>query len=91
MEHYDPEKTARVWQRVQSGGSYMPAPTPRPTPIPEDRTLPELIAGELEDAADIQRLARRFTGPERAQLLLMARQERAHAAFLRTLLPRPRR
>ena len=95
MEHYDPEKTARVWQRVQSSGGYgndsywnMPAPQP---PLPPEPTLEELIAGELEAAATYERLARRYTNPERTRLLQIARQERAHAAFLRALLPRGRR
>lgn len=95
MEYYDPEKTARVWQRVQSSGgyigeSYRNIPMP-PPPIPQDLTLEELIAGELEAAATYERLARRYTNPERARFLQIARQERSHAAFLRSLLPRPRR
>ena len=94
MEHYDPEKTARVWQRVQSGGymggGYWNTPTPQP-PIPPEPTLEDLIAAELEAAATYERLARRYTNPERNRLLLIARQERSHAAFLRTLLPRGRR
>lgn len=85
MDHYDAEKTARVWARVQAG------PAAPPPPIPQDRTVEDLIRQELADAADFQRLARRYTGPERSRLLQMARQEQNHAAFLRTLLPRPRR
>lgn len=91
MDHYDPEKTARVWQRVQSGSGYMGMPAPQPTPLPPDLTLEELIAAELEAAATYQRLARRYTNPERTRLLQIARQERSHAAFLRSLLPRGRR
>ena len=89
MEHYDPQKTARVWQWVQSGTGMNAAP--QPTSRPTEPTLEELIAAELEAAATYERLARRYTNPERSRLLMMARQERAHAAFLRTLLPRPRR
>ena len=87
MNHYDPQKTARVWQRVQSGS---PQPPP-PPPIPQEPTLEDLIAGELEAAATYERLARRYTNPERTRFLQIARQERAHAAFLRSLLARPRR
>lgn len=84
MDHYDPEKTARVWQRVQGIDSFVPPQTP----LPRDRTIEELIAGELADAAAFQRLARRYYGPERARLLQMARQEQAHAVFLRSLQTR---
>jgi len=87
MDHYDAEKTARVWARVQ-GRPDLPPPPP---PMPRDRTIEELIEQEQKDAADFQRLARRYTGPERVRLLQIAQQERSHAAFLRTLLPRPRR
>ena len=87
MDYYDAEKAARVFARVQ-GRPDLPPPPP---PIPRDPTLEELIAAELEAAATYERLARRYTGPERARLLQIARQERSHAQFLRTLLPRPRR
>ena len=84
MDHYDPEKTARVWQRVQNSADFLP-------PMPRDRTIEELIEEELEDAADFRRLARRYTNPERSRLLQMAQQEQHHAAYLRSLLPRLRR
>ena len=86
MDYYDAEKTARVFARVQGRPDLPP-----PLSIPRDRTVEELIEQEQKDAADFQRLAHRFTGPERTRLLQMAQQERSHAQFLRTLLPRPKR
>jgi GNAT superfamily N-acetyltransferase len=38
LNSFDPEKAARVWQRVQAQNH--PAPPP---PIREDRTIPEMI------------------------------------------------
>ena len=50
MERIDPGKAAAVWQRVHAS----------PPPRQENRNLPALIAQEMEDAAQLQQLARHF-------------------------------
>ena len=69
MEHFDTEKAARVWQRVQA-------------PQPEAEGLPALIAGELEDSATYLQLARRIGGKEGQVLRRLAEAEGSHAACL---------
>ncbi len=84
MTSFDPEKAARVWQRVQAQNH--PA---SPPPIREDRTLPEMIRLAQELADDYRRLALRYTSPERNRLLQLARQSREGAAFLQQLMLHP--
>ncbi len=84
MTSFDPEKAARIWQRVQAQNHSAPPP-----PIREDRTIPEMIhlAQELSDA--YRRLALRYTNPERSRLLQLSRQSREGAEFLRRLMLQP--
>lgn len=83
MTSFDPEAVARVWQRVQAGNQ------PLPPPIPEDRSLPELIRLSQDLAEEYRRLSLRYTNPERNRLLQMSRQEQNNAAFLRRLMLQP--
>lgn len=79
MKNYDPEKTARVFQRVRGE-------VPTPPAAPQDvRALPALIAGELSAAAAYRQLALQFTGEDAALLRKMSRQEQSHAACLKGL------
>ena len=74
MTAYDPEKAARVWQRVQGKG---------PAPGPETPDLPALIAEEWNDAATYLMLSRRFQGRDSALLRRLSQEEQSHAACLR--------
>ena len=73
MEHYDPQKAARVWQRVQ-------AEQPVVTPVSE---LQEMIEEEWQDAATYLQLSRKFQGSIRDTLQKMFREEQTHAACLK--------
>lgn len=73
METYDPDKAARVWQRVHNFG----------TPQTEYTSLPELIAEEWQDAAIYLNLSRRFPQKESRILRRLFEEERAHAACLK--------
>ena len=84
MTSFDPEKAARVWQRVQAQNH--PAPPP---PIREDRTIPEMIRLAQELAEDYHRLSLRYTNPEKNRLMQLSRQSREGAAFLRRLMMQP--
>jgi hypothetical protein len=86
LNSFDPEKAARVWQRVQAQNH--PAPPP---PIREDRTIPEMIRFAQELADDYRRLALRYTNPERSRLLQLSRQSREGAEYLRRLMLQPPR
>ena len=85
MHEIDPEKAARVWQRVQAQNHHIPSP-----PIREDRTMPEMIRLAQELAEDYRRLSLRYTNPERAKLLQMSQQAQNNAAFLHRLMMQPR-
>ena len=84
MTTIDPEKAARVWQRVQAQND--PAPPP---PIREDRTIPEMIRLAQELADDYRRLSLRYTNPEKNRLMQLSRQSRDGAEFLRRLMMQP--
>ena len=71
MQTIDPQKAARVWNRVQ-GNEEMPF-------------LPELIEQEWQDAVIYLALARRFQGRDSQLLRQLARQEQDHVACLRGL------
>ena len=85
MTSFDPEKAARVWQRVQAQNR------PVPPPIREDRTLPEMIRLAQELSDDYRRLALRYTNPERNRLLQLSRQSREGAEFLQRLMTQPQK
>ena len=79
MDHYDPAKAARVWQRVRSGSVQETAPE-----------LLMLIGEELAEAALYQKLSRHFSRSQSAVLRQIAQEDRSHAACLSgvyTLLP----
>lgn len=73
METYDPEKAARVWQRVRAT-----APAE-----PDSGNLLALIAGEWADAATYLYLSRGRQGKEAAALRRLFEEEQAHAACLK--------
>lgn len=79
MEIFDPEKAARVWQRVQ--GKATPAPEEKAPPC--SLGLSTLIAGEREDGEAYLTLSHRFRGKPSLILQKIAQQEQAHAACLR--------
>lgn len=71
MERIDPGKAAAVWQRVHAS-----------PPRQESRNLPALIAQEMEDAAQLQQLARHFPGTQES-LRQLIHQCRSRAACLK--------
>lgn len=73
MEGYDPEKAAKVWQRV----------TGERAGIFDAHSLLSMITEEWADAAAYQQLARRFHGKEAAALQALAQQAQSHAACLK--------
>ena len=73
METIDPEKSARVWQRVQGKIPMQP----------DSESLLALIQEEGKDAAIYLHLSRRYQGKESAVLRRMAEQEQTHAACLK--------
>jgi rubrerythrin len=73
MDRIDPQKVARVWQRVQTD-----MPVQNPT-----QGLLELIAHEWTDAATYLQLSRRFQGKDSVLLRKMAQQEQSHCACLK--------
>lgn len=73
METYDPEKAARVWQRVHAS-----APA-----IPDGSSLLALIAGEWTDAATYLYLSHGRQGKEAAALRRLFEEDQSHAACLK--------
>ena len=73
MEHYDPQKAARVWQRVQAQQPVITAAS----------ELQEMIEEEWLDAATYLQLSRKFQGNTRDTLQKMFRDEQTHAACLK--------
>lgn len=71
MENIDPEKAARVWQRVHA------------TATAEPESLQTLIAEEWADAVIYLHLSRAFQGSEQAVLRRMFEEEQAHLACLK--------
>ena len=71
MEHYDPEKAARVWQRVQA----------QPNPPREPESLCTRSAAENQAAAIFESLAQRTGKP--ALCRRMARECRRHSTWLK--------
>ena len=73
MPSIDPEKAARVWQRVRADTDM--------GLVPQD--LLALIAEEQNDATTYLHLSRRFQGSRGLLLREMAQQEQTHAACLK--------
>ena len=71
MDHYDPQKAARVWQRVHSGSSQETAPE-----------LLTLIGDELAEAALYQTLSHYFHRQQSTLLRQISLEDRSHAACL---------
>lgn len=76
MNTYDPQKAARVWQRVQSQ-------QPEPQIQPRERNIPALIMGEMTAATTYLHLARQMSAQQASVLQRLAREEQAHAACLK--------
>ena len=73
MESYDPQKAARVWQRVQAQ-----APVANP-----ELELQEMIREEMLDAATYAQLFRQLQGVHREKLQKLYRDEKTHVACLK--------
>ena len=71
MEHIDPAKAARVWQRVQGGQGWDP------------EELATMAVSEQADAATYLHLSRRFHGKEAAVFRQLYEQELSHAACIK--------
>ena len=71
MNTIDPQKAARVWQRVQGATR------------PSDRELLTMIAREWTDAATYLQLSRQFQGKDSANLRRLYDEEQAHTACLK--------
>ena len=71
MNTIDPQKAARVWQRVQGAAQ------------PKEQGLLTMIAREWTDAATYLQLSRRFQGKDSAALRRLYEEEQAHAACLK--------
>ncbi len=74
MNTYDPQKAARVWQRVQNT---------RPQEPRSQDNLKELIMNEWIAAATYAQLARQLPQEEGAVLQRLSREEHNHGACLR--------
>ena len=72
MNHFDPEKAARVWQRVQGSNADSAAVG-----------LQGLLMRAAGDAQVYQSLSRRYTGKASHILQQMAQQEQSHIACLK--------
>ena len=71
MNTIDPQKAARVWQRVQG------------TTQPSDRELLAMLAREWTKATTYLQLSRQFSGKESAALRRLYDQAQAHTACLK--------
>ena len=76
MHTYDPQKAARVWQRVQAGQE-----DPKQARLNDN--LQELIMNEWIAAATYLRLARQMQPKQAAVLQRLGTEEHAHAACLK--------
>lgn len=81
MNTIDPQKAARVWQRVQQSAPATPS-APAPQAI-DTEALQQMILQEWTDAATYLHLSRRLNGPQRAALYRMFQEEQTHAACLK--------
>ena len=73
MEKYDPQKAARVWQRVQSA---------QPQLI-DGASLLTLIKEEWQDASTYLQLSRRVQGTSKTLLFSLYQEEQTHVACLK--------
>ena len=73
MQAYDPEKAARIWDRVRQS----------PAAGLDVQKLPALINEERTDAALYLMLSKQFQGKQNLILRQMAEQEQTHAACLK--------
>ena len=76
MATYDPQKAARVWQRVQGEKENR-------EPERREDNLQELIMNEWVAAATYMQLARKMGQKEAAVLLNLAREEQNHLSCLK--------
>lgn len=76
MRPIDPQKEARVWQRVQGSRE-------APPDAPRDMNLQGLIMNEWTAAATYLQLARQVPAKEAAVLQRLFREEQTHAACLK--------
>lgn len=76
MNGYDPQKAARVWQRVQGQQEALKQTDP-------DDNLRELIMNEWIAASTYLKLARQMGAKEAAILQRLGREEQTHAACLK--------
>ena len=74
MNGYDPQKAARVWQRVQSAQQESAKP---------DENLKELIMNEWIAAATYAQLSRQLPQAQGQVLQRLSREEHGHGACLR--------
>lgn len=76
MHTYDPEKAARVWQRVQNQ-------KPDKIQPPREDNMAALIMAEWEQAATYLQLARQLPSRQASVLQRLSREEQAHGACLK--------
>lgn len=76
MNMIDPQKEARVWQRVQGYQAQQ-------APVPREENLQSLIMNEWTAAAIYLQLARQMPPKEAAVLQRLFREEQTHAACLK--------
>lgn len=81
MYDYDPQKAARVWQRVQ-GNAIHTEPGGIPEAGPAPRSLPALILDVQQDAGLYFQLSRRFQGRDNALLRHLAEETQSQVACL---------
>lgn len=79
MKEFDPQREARVWQRVQSQTQEKPAPQ-------QNDNLPMVIMEQLQLSAAYLQLARQMPGKEGAVFVRLAREAKAQAVCLKGIL-----
>jgi len=86
METIPTKQSRAVWERVMARqGEPLPYPVSEPQQALGETNLARLFQGELASAAACSRLAQLYRGREQQTLLALARQEREHAAALRSV------
>ena len=79
MKEFDPQREARVWQRVKDQTHEKPAPQ-------QNDNLPMLIMEQLQLTAAYMQLARQMPGKEGAIFVRLAREAKAQAVCLKGIL-----